>query len=57
MEEVRYYYQSVWTSWAGDAGNTVEVLNENFFRGLENYDLHWEVLCDRTPSAGASSTD
>ena len=20
MEEVRYYYQSVWTSWAGDAG-------------------------------------
>ena len=49
MEEVRYYYQSVWTSWAGDAGNTVEVLNENFFRGLENYDLHWEVLCDGTP--------
>ena len=48
MEEVRYYYQSVWTSWAGDAGNTVEVLNENFFRGLENYDLHWEVLCDGT---------
>ena len=49
MEEVRYYYQSVWTTWAGDAGNTVEVLNENFFRGLENYDLHWEVLCDGTP--------
>ena len=49
MEEVRYYYQSIWTSWAGDAGNTVEVLNENFFRGLENYDLHWEVLCDGTP--------
>ena len=49
MEEVRYYYQSLWTSWAGDAGNTVEVLNENFFRGLENYDLHWEVLCDGTP--------
>ena len=49
MEEVRYYYQSVWTSWAGDAGNTVEVLNENFFRDLENYDLHWEVLCDGTP--------
>ena len=49
MEEVRYYYQSVWNSWAGDAGNTVEVLNENFFRGLENYDLHWEVLCDGTP--------
>ena len=44
MEEVRYYYQSVWTSWAGDAGNTVEVLNENFFRGLENYDLHWDCL-------------
>lgn len=49
MEEVRYYYQSVWTTWAGDAKNTVEVLNENFFRGLENYDLHWEVLCDGTP--------
>ena len=49
MEEVRYYYQSIWTTWAGDAKNTVEVLNENFFRGLENYDLHWEVLCDGTP--------
>ena len=50
MEEVRYYYQSIWTTWAADkAKNVVEVLNENFFRNLANYDLHWEVLCDGIP--------
>ena len=50
MEEVCYYYQSIWTTWAADKEkNAVEVLNENFFRDLANYDLHWEVLCNGVP--------
>lgn len=50
MKEVGYFYQSIWTSWAdGKAGNTVEVLNENFFIDLSNYDMHWEVLCEGKP--------
>ena len=50
MKEVGFFYQSIWTSWAGEkAGNTVDVLNENFFKDLANYDLHWEVLCDGKP--------
>lgn len=49
MEEVCYFYQSVWTSWAGERKNEIAVYNENFFRDLTNYDLHWEVLCDGRP--------
>ncbi|WP_290539996.1 glycoside hydrolase family 2 TIM barrel-domain containing protein [Alistipes sp.] len=49
MEEVRYHYQSIWTTWADDTKNRIEVLNENFFQDLGNYDLHWEVLCDGKP--------
>lgn len=49
MEEVRYYYQSIWTSWAGERKNEIAAFNENFFRDLTGYDLHWEVLCDGRP--------
>lgn len=50
MKEVGYFYQSIWTSWAdGKAGNTVDVLNENFFIDLSRYDLHWEVLREGEP--------
>ena len=49
MEEVRYFYQSIWTAWAGGSKNAIDVRNENFFSDLSGYDLHWEVLCEGTP--------
>lgn len=46
MDEVRYYYQSVWIS-AVDGGrpNEVNVFNENFFRDLSDCELCWQVSC------------
>lgn len=46
MSEVRYYYQSIWTEPTGENGNTVEIYNENFFRDLSGYTMHWSLLCD-----------
>ncbi len=46
MSEVCYYYQSIWTEPVGETGNTFEIYNENFFRDLSNYTMHWNVLCD-----------
>lgn len=41
--EVQRQYQSVWTSPADLAKGEVEVYNEHFFRGLENYELEWRL--------------
>ena len=43
MYEVGYYYQNIWATAAGAAG-TVRVKNENFFRGLDNVRMEWELL-------------
>lgn len=42
MMEVAYFYQNIWTSLQGP--NRIEIRNENFFRDLSAYRLHWELL-------------
>lgn len=44
--EVKYQYQSIWTSWTDAANGQIEIYNENFFRPLNNRTLHWTLLCD-----------
>ena len=44
--EVRRQYQSIWTSPVDLNAGKVEVYNENFFIGLEDYTLAWELVQD-----------
>jgi len=46
MDEVRYYYQNIWTTPVDLDKGQVEVYNENFFVGLGNYSLFWELQED-----------
>lgn len=41
--EVRYHYQNIWTTLTDTAKGYVEVYNENFFTGLDDVALHWEL--------------
>ena len=43
--EVRYIYQSIWSSLSDD-GRSVSVYNENFFRDLSSYEMEWELIAD-----------
>ena len=43
MYEVGYYYQNIWATAAGAPGR-VSVKNENFFRGLDNVRMEWELV-------------
>ena len=40
--EVQYFYQNIWSHL--EAPHRVAVFNENFFRDLSAYTLHWELL-------------
>ncbi len=42
MYEVGRIYQNIWTS--GGADGRLSVFNENFFRDLSAYRMHWELL-------------
>lgn len=42
--EVRYQYQSIWTSPVDAIKGEVEVYNENFFITLERYMMQWELV-------------
>lgn len=45
-DEVKFYYQNIWTE-AGDLNKgEVKVRNENFFRNLSAYALEWTLLKD-----------
>ena len=44
--EVRYFYQSVWTSLSDPLKKTFSVYNENFFRDLSAYRMEWELAAD-----------
>lgn len=57
MGEVCYYYQSIWTTLAGDSKNTIEVYNENFFRDLSNYALYWSIIVDGKPVSQGMISD
>ena len=43
MYEVGYYYQNIWATAAGAPG-AVSVKNENFFRGLDNVRMEWQLV-------------
>lgn len=50
-DEVRYYYQNVWTT-PSDLkadGGKVRVYNENFFRDLSNMNMEWTLLHNGKP--------
>ncbi|MBR1732722.1 MAG: DUF4981 domain-containing protein, partial [Alloprevotella sp.] len=42
-EEIRYFYQNIWTTLTDTARGTVEVFNENFFTDLSNVRLVWRT--------------
>jgi beta-galactosidase len=44
--ELKYQYQSVFTSLADTAKATISIYNENFFRDLSDCYLEWELLRD-----------
>ncbi len=44
--EVQRQYQSIWTSPVDLSKGEVEVYNENFFIGLEDYELEWSLKAD-----------
>ncbi len=41
--EVKYYYQSVWTEAVDLATGKISIFNENFFKNLSNVYAEWEV--------------
>ncbi len=41
--EVRYFYQNIWATAKDLSGGVIEVYNENFFRSLDNVELHWTL--------------
>lgn len=46
MDEVKYYYQSIWTSPVDLQKGIVSVHNEHFFTSLDDYYLEWTLLRD-----------
>ena len=48
-DEVRYFYQNVWTTPADIKAGKVNVYNENFFRDLSDLNLDWTLLHDGLP--------
>ena len=45
-DEVRYFYQNVWTTPVDIKAGKVNVYNENFFSDLSNLNLDWTLLRD-----------
>ncbi len=44
--EVGYQYQSIWASPVNLESGEIEIFNENFFRDLSNYQMHWTLIED-----------
>lgn len=45
-DEVKYGYQSIWSSAKDLENGVVNIYNENFFRDLSDYSLEWELVSD-----------
>lgn len=43
-DEVKYYYQSIWSTAKDLKKGVISIYNENFFRNLSDYSLEWEIL-------------
>lgn len=48
-DEIKYYYQNIWTTPADLAVGKVNVYNENFFRDLSDVNLDWVLLNNGVP--------
>ena len=48
-DEVRYFYQNIWTTPADLSAGKVKVYNENFFRDLSDVELDWVLLNNGVP--------
>lgn len=49
MDEVAYFYQSIWATPADLRKGEINVFNENFFRHLSAYYVEWTLLADGEP--------
>ena len=49
--EVRYFYQNIWTTPVDLQKGVVAVRNENFFTDLSNVRMSWQLLADGRPVA------
>lgn len=47
--EVGYFYQNIWTQLVDGKPSTIEIYNENFFRSLADYELHWQLVANGKP--------
>ncbi len=56
-DEVRYFYQNVWTTPADIKSGKVNVYNEYFFRDLSDLTLNWTLLHDGKPVRTGSISD
>ncbi len=56
-DEVRYYYQNVWTTLKDSVNGVVDVYNENFFTSLSNLSLNWTLLLDGEQVAAGTVAD
>ncbi|MDE7409140.1 MAG: DUF4981 domain-containing protein [Muribaculaceae bacterium] len=56
-DEVRYFYQNVWTTPADIKSGKVNVYNENFFRDLSDLNLDWTLLHDGKPVRKGTISD
>ncbi len=45
-DEVKYYYQSIWSSAKDLKKGIVSIYNENFFSDLSAYSLEWQLLAN-----------
>lgn len=55
--EVRYFYQNVWTTLVDVRKGIVDVFNENFFTGLDNLELYWELAQDGVKLKSGTTRD
>lgn len=54
--EVRYYYQSIWATAKDLKAGEVEVYNENFFKSLDDVELHWTLEAEGKVLANGRNT-
>lgn len=43
MDEVKYYYQSIWVEGKDLAKGEISVFNEYFFKDLSDYSMEWNI--------------
>ena len=56
-DEVRYFYQNVWSTLTDSVKGVLDVYNENFFASLDNLSLNWTLLRDGEQVAAGTIAD